>query len=127
MLGSLVLSQDFRNDYHRKALQVSSALREAFRGLFRRFDLLLSPVSPGPAYRIGESMADPMKAYSGDMFLVSANLAGLPAAALPSGANREGLPLGFQLVGDAFREPTIVAAARVYRERTGNRGPGPEF
>ncbi|MCL2609324.1 MAG: aspartyl/glutamyl-tRNA amidotransferase subunit A [Treponema sp.] len=127
MFGSLVLSQGFKENYHRKAMQVRSALREAYRDLFRRFDLLLSPVSPGPAYRIGESMADPMKAYSGDMFLVSANLAGLPAAAVPAGTNRQGLPLGFQLVGDAFGEPMLVAAARVYQERTGNRGPGAEF
>ncbi len=80
--------------------------------------MVLSPVAPATAYKLGENIGDPMKMYMGDLYTVSVNLAGLPAAALPCGFDRNGLPIGFQLIGNAFTENTLVRAAQVYQHRT---------
>lgn len=118
MLGSFVLSSGYYDAYYKKALQTRALIKDAYDRLFERFDLILSPVAPTTAYRLGENVDDPMKMYMGDIYTVSVNLAGLPAAALPCGFDGQGLPVGFQLVGRAFSENGIVSAARVYQRRT---------
>jgi aspartyl-tRNA(Asn)/glutamyl-tRNA(Gln) amidotransferase subunit A len=80
--------------------------------------MILSPVAPTTAYKIGENVGDPMKMYMGDIYTISINLAGLPAVALPCGFDRMPLPIGFQLIGDAFSENKLIGAARVYQSRT---------
>ncbi len=118
MLGSFVLSSGYYDAYYKKALQVRSLIKDAYSSLFGRFDMILSPVAPGTAYKIGENAGDPLKMYMGDIYTVSVNLAGLPAAALPCGFGAKGMPIGFQLVGSAFSEGKLVSAARVYQNRT---------
>jgi len=118
MLGSFVLSSGYYDAYYKKALQTRTLIKEAYNRLFERFDMILSPVAPTTAYKIGENVSDPMKMYMGDIYTVSVNLAGLPAVALPCGFDGQGLPIGFQLVGNAFSEAKLVGAARVYQHRT---------
>jgi aspartyl-tRNA(Asn)/glutamyl-tRNA(Gln) amidotransferase subunit A len=118
MLGSFVLSSGYYDAYYKKALQVRSLIKDAYTKLFAKYDMILSPVAPTTAYRIGENSGDPMKMYMGDIYTVSINLAGLPAAALPCGFDSTGLPIGFQLIGDAFSENKLINAARAYQART---------
>jgi aspartyl-tRNA(Asn)/glutamyl-tRNA(Gln) amidotransferase subunit A len=118
MLGSFVLSSGYYDAYYKKALQVRALIKDAYTKLFTRYDMILSPVAPTTAYKIGENLSDPMKMYMGDIYTVSINLAGLPAAALPCGFDRAGLPIGFQIIGNAFSENKLINAARVYQART---------
>jgi aspartyl-tRNA(Asn)/glutamyl-tRNA(Gln) amidotransferase subunit A len=118
MLGSFVLSSGYYDAYYKKALQARALIKDAYNKLFEKFDMILSPVAPTTAYKLGENIGDPMKMYMGDIYTVSINLAGLPAAALPCGFDNQGLPIGFQLIGDAFAEHKLIHAARVFQSRT---------
>jgi aspartyl-tRNA(Asn)/glutamyl-tRNA(Gln) amidotransferase subunit A len=118
MLGSFVLSSGYYDAYYKKALQARELIKQVYEDLFERFDMILSPVAPTTAYKLGENISDPLKMYMGDIFTVSANLAGLPAVSLPCGFDGKGLPVGFQLIGPAFSEPKLVNAARVYQRAT---------
>jgi len=118
MLGSFVLSSGYYDAYYKKALQARALLKDAYNKLFGRFDIILSPTAPTTAYKLGDNIGDPVKMYMGDIYTVSINLAGLPAAALPCGFDKQGLPIGFQLIGDAFSENKIINAARVFQNRT---------
>lgn len=117
MLGSLVLSAEYYNDYYRKATQVRSLITNAYNRLFERFDMILTPVTPSTAHKIGENGSSMKKILAG-AFNVPVNLAGLPSVALPCGFDSNGLPVGFQLVGRAFSEEKLISAARVYQSRT---------
>jgi len=118
ILGSFVLSSGYYDAYYKKALQVRALIKNAYNTLFTRYDMILSPVAPTTAYKIGDNISDPMKMYMGDIYTVSINLAGLPSAALPCGFDKTGLPIGFQLIGDAFSENKLIGSARVYQTRT---------
>ena len=118
MLGSFVLSSGYYDAYYKKALQTRALVKDAYSKLFGRFDMLLSPVAPTTAYRLGENVGDPVKMYMGDIYTASVNLAGLPAVSLPCGFDGQGLPIGFQLVGDAFSEEKLVWAAQAYQQIT---------
>jgi aspartyl-tRNA(Asn)/glutamyl-tRNA(Gln) amidotransferase subunit A len=119
MLGSFVLSSGYYDAYYKKALQTRALIKDAYSKLFERFDMILSPVAPTTAYKLGANVDDPMKMYMGDIYTVSINLAGLPSVALPCGFDRQGLPVGFQLIGDAFCERKLIEAGRVFQGRTG--------
>jgi aspartyl-tRNA(Asn)/glutamyl-tRNA(Gln) amidotransferase subunit A len=118
MLGSFVLSSGYYDAYYKKALQARALIKNAYSDLFKRFDMILSPVAPTTAYKLGENTDDPMKMYMGDIYTVSVNLAGLPAVALPCGFDLKGLPIGFQLIGEAFSEEKLINAGQVYQQRT---------
>ena len=118
MLGAFVLSSGFYDAYYKKAMQTRALIKDAYNRLFERFDMILSPVAPTTAYKLGENIDDPLKMYMGDIFTVSVNLAGLPAASLPCGFDSRGLPIGYQLIGKAFSEESLIRAARVYQRRT---------
>lgn len=118
MLGSFVLSSGYYDAYYKKALQTRALIKDAYSKLFQRYDMILSPVAPTTAYKLGENVGDPMKMYMGDIYTVSINLAGLPAISLPCGFDKQGLPIGFQLIGNAFTEPKLIEAARIYQGRT---------
>jgi aspartyl-tRNA(Asn)/glutamyl-tRNA(Gln) amidotransferase subunit A len=120
MLGSFVLSSGYYDAYYKKALQARALIKNAYNALFEKHDMILSPVAPTTAYRIGENVGDPMKMYMGDIYTVSINLAGLPSVALPCGFDMQGLPIGCQLIGDAFSENKLINAARAYQSRTGH-------
>jgi len=126
MLGSFVLSSGYYDAYYKKALQVRALIKDAYTKLFTKYDMILSPVAPTTAYKIGDNIGDPMKMYMGDIYTVSINLAGLPSAALPCGFDKQGLPIGFQLIGDAFSENKLIGAARVYQSRTDYHQKRPE-
>ena len=115
MLGSLFLSSGFYETHYKKALQARTLIRETYKKLFGQFDLILSPVSPSTASLIDSSYSDPKQA---DLFTAAVNLAGLPAAALPCGFDKQGLPIGFQLIGDTFCENKLINIARIYQNRT---------
>ena len=93
-------------------------IKDAYDRLFGRFDVILSPVAPTTAYKLGENIDDPLKMYMGDIYTVSVNLAGLPAVSLPCGFDGQGLPVGFQLIGAAFTEEKLIQAARMYQQMT---------
>ncbi|MCL2199391.1 MAG: Asp-tRNA(Asn)/Glu-tRNA(Gln) amidotransferase subunit GatA [Defluviitaleaceae bacterium] len=112
MLGSFVLSSGYYDAYYKKALQTRALLVKEYNRLFERYDMIISPVAPTTAYKLGENISDPLKMYMGDIYTVSVNLAGLPAVALPCGFDSEGMPIGFQLIGKAFSENKLVDAAR---------------
>jgi len=118
MLGSFVLSSGYYDAYYKKALQVRSLIKNSYTKLFKSYDMILSPVAPTTAYQLGENVGDPMKMYMGDIYTVSINLAGLPAVALPCGFDPAGMPIGFQLIGEAFSEDKLIAAARAFQGRT---------
>jgi aspartyl-tRNA(Asn)/glutamyl-tRNA(Gln) amidotransferase subunit A len=118
MLGSFVLSSGYYDAYYKKALQARALIKDAYNKLFEKFDMILSPVAPTTAYKLGTHIGDPMKMYMGDIYTVSINLAGLPAAALPCGFDHQGLPIGFQLIGNTFAEHKLIHAARVFQSRT---------
>ncbi|MCL2763486.1 MAG: Asp-tRNA(Asn)/Glu-tRNA(Gln) amidotransferase subunit GatA [Treponema sp.] len=126
MLGSLMLSSEYYDSYYKKAMQARTLIKDAYHTLFAQFDILLSPVAPVTAYELG-AMDDPMEMYMGNIYTASVNLAGLPAAALPCGFDKQGLPIGFQLIGNAFSEHTLIDAARIYQSRTEHHKTKPEI
>lgn len=114
MLGSFVLSSGYYDAYYLKALRVKALIKKAFDDAFAKYDLILGPVAPTTAPKLGESLADPIKMYLGDIYTISVNLAGLPGISIPCGTDAEGLPIGLQLIGDCFREKTLIQAAYTY-------------
>jgi len=118
MLGTYVLSAGYYDAYYLKAQQVRTLIRRDFDRAFEQVDAVAMPTSPTPAVKIGERVADPLQMYLMDVFTVSANLTGLPAISLPCGFTPDRLPVGFQLVGKAFEEPTLLQIARGYERAT---------
>ena len=118
LLGTFVLSSGYYDAYYKKALQAKAVIKEAFDKAFARCDLLLTPVSPATAPRLGESLSDPLKMYLSDIYTVSVNLAGLPALSMPCGFDSKGLPIGAQLIGPHFGEGTILNAAHAFQTDT---------
>lgn len=114
MLGSFVLSSGYYDAYYLKALRTKALIRQAFDRAFANYDLILGPVAPTTAPKLGESLADPMKMYLGDIYTISANLAGIPGICVPCGTDRAGLPIGVQMLADCYREKTIIRAAYTY-------------
>ena len=114
MLGSFVLSSGYYDAYYLKALKTKVLIKQAFDAAFQKYDILLGPTAPETAPKMGESLKDPLKMYLGDIYTVSVNLAGLPAISLPCGEDRQGLPIGVQLIGDCFQEKKILRAGYSY-------------
>jgi aspartyl-tRNA(Asn)/glutamyl-tRNA(Gln) amidotransferase subunit A len=118
MLGTYVLSAGYYEAYYRKASQVRTLILQDFQKAFAECDLILCPVSPTPAFRLGEKTADPLKMYLTDIYTISANLTGIPGLSLPCGYSGEGLPIGLQILGNHFGEETILRAAFAFEEAT---------
>ena len=110
LLGNFVLSSGYYDAYYLKAQKVRHLIRDEFNKIFKEADLILSPVAPSVAPKIG-SIKDPLEMYKSDMFTVAINLAGLPAISLPIEKNSEGLPIGLQLIGKAFDEQAVFDGA----------------
>ena len=85
---------------------------------FEKYDMILSPVAPTVAYKIGENSSDPLKMYLGDIYTVSVNLAGLPGVTVPCGFGANGMPVGMQLIGDTFTEDKLVKVAYAFQKET---------
>lgn len=114
MLGSFVLSSGYYDAYYLKALKTKAFIKESFDKAFEKYDLILGPVSPGTAPKLGESLKDPLKMYLGDIYTIAVNLAGLPAMSVPCGRDSKGLPVGLQLIGNCFEEKKLLRAAYTY-------------
>ncbi len=114
MLGSFVLSSGYYDAYYLKALRTKALIRQAFDRAFEKYDVILGPVAPTTAPKLGESLSDPLKMYLGDIYTISANLAGIPGISVPCGTDSKGLPIGVQLLGDCFKEKNILRAAYSY-------------
>lgn len=116
MLGSFVLSSGYYDAYYIKALKTKALIKKAFDAAFAKYDVILGPVAPTTAPEIGKSLSDPLKMYLGDIYTISANLAGLPGISLPCGTDSKGLPIGMQLLGDCFKEKNIIRAAYAFEQ-----------
>ena len=117
MPGSFVLSSGYYDAYYLKALRVKALIKKAFDEAFAKYDVILGPVAPTTAPKLGSSLADPIKMYLGDIYTISINLAGLPGISVPCGTDSQGLPIGMQLIGDCFKEKTLIRAAYTYEQR----------
>ena len=115
LLGTFVLSTGYYDAYYKKALQVKAVIKNAFDEAFTRCDMLLAPVAPTTAPKIGESLSDPLKMYLSDIYTVSVNLAGLPGLSMPCGFDDKGLPIGAQLIGPHFGEGRLLNAAHAFQ------------
>ena len=113
ILGTYSLSSGYYDAYYLRACRIRSLVMGDFAENFRCFDLLVMPTTPGPAFRLGERVDDPIQMYLSDVFTVTANLAGVPAISVPSGFV-DGLPVGLQIVGPHFSEETIFQLARAF-------------
>ncbi|MCI6498925.1 MAG: Asp-tRNA(Asn)/Glu-tRNA(Gln) amidotransferase subunit GatA [Lachnospiraceae bacterium] len=120
MLGSFVLSSGYYDAYYLKALRVKALIKKAFDEAFAKYDVILGPVAPTTAPKLGESLSDPIKMYLGDIYTISINLAGLPGICLPCGVDSKGLPIGLQLIGDCFKENNIIQTAYAYEQARGD-------
>lgn len=119
MLGSFVLSSGYYDAYYLKALRVKALIKKAFDEAFAKYDMILGPCAPTTAPKIGSSLSDPIKMYLGDIYTISVNLAGLPGISVPCGVDKNGLPIGLQLIGDCFNEKKIIQAAYSYEQARG--------
>ena len=119
MLGSFVLSSGYYDAYYLKALRVKALIKKAFDEAFAKYDVILGPVAPTTAPKIGESLSDPIQMYLGDIYTISINLAGLPGLSIPCGRDSKGLPIGMQLIGDCFKEKNLIRAAYTFEKARG--------
>ena len=118
LLGTFVLSTGYFDAYYKKALQARSVIKAAYDAAFEKFDLLLTPVAPTTAPRLGESLSDPLKMYLSDIYTVPANLMGLPGLSMPCGFDAGGLPIGAQLMGRALEDGVVLNAAHAFQQET---------
>jgi aspartyl-tRNA(Asn)/glutamyl-tRNA(Gln) amidotransferase subunit A len=114
MLGTYALSSGYYDAYYKRAQQVRTLIAQDFAGAFAGVNVIATPTAPTPAFKIGEKADDPLTMYLSDIFTISVNLAGVPAISLPCGFSKTGLPIGLQLIGKAFDEATLFAAAAAY-------------
>lgn len=112
MIGSYVLSSGFFDAYYLQAQKVRTLLVEEFNKVFEKYDVLVGPVVPTPAFKLGENTADPIKMYLADIMTVPASLAGLPAISVPAGSTSKGLPVGVQLIGPRQSDAKLFALAK---------------
>ncbi|MDD6810511.1 MAG: Asp-tRNA(Asn)/Glu-tRNA(Gln) amidotransferase subunit GatA [Lachnospiraceae bacterium] len=119
MLGSFVLSSGYYDAYYLKALKVKALIKKAFDEAFTKYDVILGPVAPTTAPKLGESLSDPIQMYLGDIYTIAVNLAGLPGISLPCGKDSKGLPIGLQLIGDCFQEKKLIQTAYAYERARG--------
>lgn len=119
MLGSFVLSSGYYDAYYLKALRVKAMIKKAFDEAFAKYDVILGPIAPTTAPKLGSSLADPIKMYLGDIYTISVNLAGLPGISVPCGKDDNGLPIGVQLIGDCFNEKKLIQTAYAYEQARG--------
>jgi aspartyl-tRNA(Asn)/glutamyl-tRNA(Gln) amidotransferase subunit A len=118
MLGTYALSSGYYDAYYLKAQKVRTLIRQDFLAAFEQVDVLLTPVAPTPAFRLGEKTADPLQMYLSDIFTIPVNLAGTCALSLPCGFSAAGLPIGLQLIGKPFAEAELLHAAYAYEQAT---------
>ncbi len=116
MLGTYVLSSGYYDAYYKKASQVRALIKRDFDEAFRRCDVILTPTTPTPAFRIGEKTEDPLQMYLSDIFTISTNLAGIPGISVPCGYTQDGLPIGLQFLSGHMEEAKLIQIAGAYEK-----------
>ncbi len=116
ILGTFILSSGYYDAYYKKAQQVRRFIKNDFDDAFKNVDVILAPTAPGPAFKIGEKTDDPLTMYLEDIFTVPVNLAGLPSISIPVREKKEGLPIGFQLIGKLWGESDILGLGQYYEK-----------
>ena len=116
MLGSFVLSSGYYDAYYLKALKTKALIKQEFDKAFEKYDIILAPAAPTTAPLLGSSLQDPIKMYLSDIYTISANLAGIPGLSIPCGKDKNGLPIGMQLLGGCFQEKTLLRAGFAYEK-----------
>ncbi len=119
LIGTYVLSAGYYDAYYTQAQKVRTLIARDFDEAFRLCDVILAPTTPTASFGLGEMVSDPLAMYLNDVFAVPASLAGLPAMSVPAGLNREGLPLGLQIIGKAFDEQGVLNAGLAIESRAG--------
>ncbi|MBU0693399.1 MAG: Asp-tRNA(Asn)/Glu-tRNA(Gln) amidotransferase subunit GatA [Candidatus Omnitrophica bacterium] len=114
-LGTYSLSSGYYEAYYLRALKVRRLIKNDFDKVYREVDVIFTPTSPTPAFKIAEKITDPLSMYLSDVYTISANLAGLPAVSFPAGFTKEGLPIGAQFIGREFDEATLIRAGFSYQ------------
>ncbi|TAJ08889.1 MAG: Asp-tRNA(Asn)/Glu-tRNA(Gln) amidotransferase subunit GatA [Nitrospirae bacterium] len=127
MLGTYALSAGYYDAFYGKAQAVRTLIRQDFEAAFREVDLIVTPVTPTPAFKLGEKSEDPLQMYLSDIYTISVNLAGNPAISVPCGFSKAGLPIGLQLIGRPFEEETLLRGAYAYEQATGWRAKRPNI
>ena len=119
MIGTYVLSAGFYDAYYTQAQKVRTLIARDFEAAWAHCDVILTPTAPSAAFALGDKSADPLAMYLNDVFAVPASLAGLPAMSVPGGLDRDGLPLGLQIIGKAFDEQGVLNAGLAIEQRSG--------
>ncbi|MGE7205578.1 Asp-tRNA(Asn)/Glu-tRNA(Gln) amidotransferase subunit GatA [Sphingomonas sp. NPDC019816] len=119
LIGTYVLSAGFYDAYYTQAQKVRTLIARDFERAFDECDVLLTPTAPSAAFALGEKQADPLAMYLNDVFTVPASLAGLPAMSVPGGLDKDGLPLGLQIIGKALDEQGVLNASLAIEQRAG--------
>lgn len=117
ILGTYVLSSGYYDAYYKKAQQVRTLVMNKFKSVFDNYDVILTPTSPTVAFDIGSKINDPLAMYLADICTVSVNIAGLPGISIPCGVDKEGMPIGMQLIGNRFTEETLLNAAYTFEQK----------
>ena len=118
MLGTFVLSSGYYDAYYKKAQQVRTLICQDFEEAFAKVDAILTPTTPSTAFKAGDNMKDPLSMYLADVCTINCNLAGIPGLSLPCGFDKEGLPIGLQLLGKPFGESTLFELGKRYQRAT---------
>jgi aspartyl-tRNA(Asn)/glutamyl-tRNA(Gln) amidotransferase subunit A len=117
MLGTFALSSGYYDAYYKKAQKARTLIKKDFEDVFEKYDVIVGPTTPTPAFKIGENISDPLTMYANDILTIPVNLAGVPGISVPCGfAN--GLPLGLQIIGKHFDESTVYRVAHAYEQAT---------
>jgi len=119
LIGTYVLSAGFYDAYYTQAMKVRTLIQKDFEAAFEKCDMILAPTTPTAAFALGDKVDDPLSMYLNYVFSVPASLAGLPAMSVPAGLNKDGLPLGLQLIGPAFDEQAVLNAGLAIEQRAG--------
>ena len=117
ILGTYVLSSGYYDAYYKKAQQVRTLVMNEFNKAFEKYDVILTPTAPTAAFDIGSKSNNPLEMYLADICTVSVNIAGLPGISIPVGVNKEGMPVGMQLIGNRFQEEKILHAAYAMEQK----------
>lgn len=118
MIGTYTLSSGYYDAYYMKALKVRTLIKNDFDEVFKKVDVVICPVSPTPAFKIGEKTADPIQMYLSDILTIPCNMAGLPGISIPCGLSKEGLPIGLQIMGKPLDEATVLNVANCFEKNT---------
>ncbi|MEC0320722.1 Asp-tRNA(Asn)/Glu-tRNA(Gln) amidotransferase subunit GatA [Bacillus subtilis] len=126
MLGTFALSSGYYDAYYKKAQKVRTLIKKDFEDVFEKYDVIVGPTTPTPAFKIGENTKDPLTMYANDILTIPVNLAGVPGISVPCGL-ADGLPLGLQIIGNHFDESTVYRVAHAFEQATDHHKAKPEL